>query len=177
MLAAVDGTGKLLATTTIAADSPTAAADARKFIETHRPPAIDGNELWRSALAEAKSSGRRVMVQFGGPRCGPCFRFSRWTEDHHEQLDRDYVIVKLQPGRQAGADEIETRLRGYSGSIPWTAIVDADEKVLATSDGPLGNIGFPSSVEGARHFQQMLTKTALRLSSDDIEKLIATLRD
>lgn len=177
VLAAIDGAGNLLASTTIAIDAPTAAADARKFVEAHRPPAIDGNELWRSALNEAKLSGRRGLVQIGGPRCGPCFRLSRWTEDHHEQLDRDYVIVKLQPGRQAGAFEIYTRLRGYGGSIPWTAIVAADEKVLATSDGPLGNIGFPSSVEGVRHFQQMLEKTAHRLSPDDIEKLVATLRD
>jgi hypothetical protein len=177
VLAAIDGTGKLLASIAIAADSPTAADDARKFMEAHRPPAVDGTELWRSALTEAKTSGRRVLVQIGGPRCGPCFRFSRWTEDHHEQLNRDYVIVKLQPGRQVGANEIETRLRGQSGSIPWTAIVDADENVLTTSDGPLGNIGFPSSVEGVRHFQRMLAKAAHHLTAEEIERLVATLRE
>jgi hypothetical protein len=40
--------------------------------------------------------------------------------------------------------------------IPWMAITEPGGAVLATSDGPLGNLGFPSSIEDIRHLREML---------------------
>ena len=166
---------KTLGSLQVAADAPAAITQVHEFFERHQPSIPAAEQLWQAALAEAKESNRRVLIQFGGPRCGPCFLFSRWIDDHHQQLERDYVMLKLHSGRHHGAIEIEERLRGKSGSIPWTAILDAKGKVLATSDSPLGNIGFPGQFESARHFRRMLEKTAQRLSADDIAALAATL--
>jgi hypothetical protein len=44
-----------------------------------------------------------------------------------------------------------------------------------TSDGPLGNIGLPSSLEGRRHFHKMLTETANRLTVEEIDGLMESL--
>ena len=51
--------------------------------------------------------------------------------------------------------------------IPWFAITEPDGTVLAISRGPLGNIGFPASVEEIRHFRQMLDRNR---SEDDFRR-------
>jgi len=44
-----------------------------------------------------------------------------------------------------------------------------------TSEGPLGNVGMPVSVEEIRHFRQMLERTSHQLSPEEIEELIQSL--
>jgi hypothetical protein len=55
------------------------------------------------------------------------------------------------------------------------AIADPDGTVLATSDGPLGNIGFPSGFEDLRHLRDMLSRTAQRLTAEEREQLVQSL--
>ena len=44
-----------------------------------------------------------------------------------------------------GGKDIQKRYQpATSGGIPWFAILDAQGKALATSDGPRGNIGYPA---------------------------------
>jgi hypothetical protein len=62
------------------------------------------------------------------------------------------------------------------GSTPWMAILDADGKTLATSDGPKGNIGYPGEAEGQAHWEQMLRSTAKRLTPEEIQSLLLPLR-
>ncbi|HBE69862.1 MAG TPA: hypothetical protein DDW52_17080, partial [Planctomycetaceae bacterium] len=54
--------------------------------------------------------------------------------------------------------------------IPWTAILNADGDILATSNMPdTGeNIGFPSSEKGREHFANMLRSGANRMTEDEI---------
>jgi len=72
------------------------------------------------------------------------------------------------------AEVIAELPRKNDDGVPWFAITEPDGTVLATSGGPLGNIGFPSSVEGIRHLRQMLDRTVQRLSADEVDRLIAT---
>ncbi|WP_145249508.1 hypothetical protein [Aeoliella mucimassa] len=57
------------------------------------------------------------------------------------------------------------------GGIPWMAILDADGTTLVTSDGPNGNIGYPSDQQGIDHFIEMLESTAQRLTPDELVTL------
>jgi hypothetical protein len=59
--------------------------------------------------------------------------------------------------------------------IPWHAITEPDGTILATSHGPLGNIGFPSSVEDLRHLRRMLALTTRHLSAAEVDGLIGSL--
>jgi hypothetical protein len=60
--------------------------------------------------------------------------------------------------------------------IPWFAITEPDGAVLATSEGPLGNIGFPDhSVDAIRHFRRMLDRTVRTLKSDEVDTLVKSL--
>ena len=101
---------------------------------------------------------------------------ARWIKDHHATLDKDYVVVKLMGGLD---DHVPEAIAGLpiepSDGIPWFAITEPDGAVLAHSRGPLGNIGFPSSLEGIRHFRAMLDQTARKLTPDEIETLINSL--
>ncbi len=51
------------------------------------------------------------------------------------------------------------------------AIAERDGTVLITSDGPLGNIGFPNTEERSRYLREMLGRTAQRLSADELDAL------
>ncbi len=62
-----------------------------------------------------------------------------------------------------------------SGGIPWFAILDAKAKVLATSDGPKGNIGFPSTEDEIVHFVKMLNASKQLLTDADIDVLRTSL--
>src|SRR6185312_8634398 len=130
-----------------------------------------------SARDEARKTGRRVWVVFGGPRCGPCFRLGRWMEEHHEALAKDYVIVKIMGGLDTHYEEAA---KGFpqmleGDGIPWHAITEPDGTVIATSHGPTGNIGFPSSVEDLRQFRTMLDRTARNLKAGEVEGLVKSL--
>ncbi len=177
VLVALDGDRKTIATKRLATDEMAAAVGiGDDFLKHHMPPTRDALALLTEARKAAKDSGRRVWVVHGGPRCGPCFRLARWIEDHHTTLEKDYVIVKVMDGLDAHAAEVIAELpRKNEDGIPWFAITEPDGTILATSGGPLGNIGFPSSVEGIRHLRQMLDRTVQRLTADEVDGLIKPL--
>ena len=132
--------------------------------------------LLAEARSAAKRSGRRVWVIEGGPRCGPCFRLARWIEDQHAILEKDYVILKLMAGFDEHVSEAIAGLPINDGDgIPWFAITEPDGRVMAISRGPLGNIGFPASVEEIRHFRPMLERTNQRITTDEIDRLVNSL--
>jgi hypothetical protein len=177
VLVALDGDKKPIAAQRIATTNvATAVGIGADFLQQHRPPAHNALTLLAEARIAAKRSGRRVWVIEGGPRCGPCFRLARWLEDHHATLDKDYVIVKLMAGIDEHVTEAIAGLPIKDGDgIPWFAITEPDGVVLAISRGPLGNIGFPASVEEIRHFRQMLARTIQRITSDELDRLINSL--
>jgi hypothetical protein len=62
-----------------------------------------------------------------------------------------------------------------TGGTPWFAIAEPDLKVLVTSDGPLGNIRLPSTIEEKRHLKKMITSTARHLTPAECDRLIESL--
>ena len=82
------------------------------------------------------------------------------------------------------AEEIREKYKeSRSGGVPWYCILDADAKMLITSnaapdeEGPARNtnIGFPSSAQGVEHFLKMLKETAPRLAAGKLAELKAAL--
>jgi hypothetical protein len=86
--------------------------------------------------------------------------------------ETDYLWIKMDP-RWPHSAEIMKSLRGEaSGGYPWFAILDADGKVLVTSNKPDGdNIGFPSEPDSVEHFLKMLRSTAVRMKDEDFARL------
>jgi hypothetical protein len=175
----IDEDEQRLATVEAADLSTDGAIDRQKvldFLAAYVPEQLDAQILFDDALARAKAENRRVFIQESATWCGPCWMLSRFIAAHREVLEQDYILVKLDH-RWPHAQEIAEKFQTERGGIPWCAILDADQNVLATSDGPDGNIGFPSKEEptGIEHFLKMLRDSRIRLTDADLEKLRAAL--
>jgi thiol-disulfide isomerase/thioredoxin len=149
-----------------------------EFLQAHAPEPPDAEELLADALAQAKREDKRVLVQQTGAFCGPCLLLSRFLDRHKGKLAKDYVHVKIDESRWHNGTPVIKRLRTPEGrSIPWMAILDADGRVLITSDAPEGNIGFPVAAEEIEHFLKMLAATARHLDEADFSELRKALED
>jgi len=99
-----------------------------------------------------------------------------YVRAQHALLDKDYVVVKILGGNDVSAEAVMEQLgRALGQGIPWMAITEPDGNVLATSEGPLGNTGFPGSIEEVRHLRAMLSNTARQLTSQEQDELAASL--
>jgi hypothetical protein len=61
--------------------------------------------------------------------------------------------------------------RSRGESIPWVAILDADGRVLVTSDSPAGPIGFPDDDADIGYMMHMLTSTVQRAAPEQLQQL------
>jgi hypothetical protein len=178
VLVALDGEGRSLGVLRLKADDPAGPVkSAVTFLKDHAPAMRDAQSRLAVAREDAKRTGRKVWLIESGPRCGPCFRLGRWMEQQHDLLEKDYVILKLMLDLDKNTDTVMSAVQEKREGVPWYAITDADGAILATSDGTVGNIGMPSSVEGIGHFRQMLEKTKDRLSTDEVDRLIKSLEE
>lgn len=138
-------------------------------LEEFKIEPLDGRKLLEDALARARREKKSVLVQETATWCGPCHRLSAMLTGN-EVWKKDFIWVKMDH-RWTEARDIMAELRdGASGGIPWTAILNADGDILATSNmSDTGeNIGFPSSEKGRQHFANMLRSGARRMTDDEI---------
>ncbi len=143
------------------------------FLKRHAPPALDARKLLDDSLAQAKRENKRVLIQQTAVWCGPCDRLATFLDDNRQLWEKDYHLgADGYPLVRRGRDRQIAPRRGARG-LPWLAIVNADGKVLATSNKPDDgrNIGFPSEPDAIDHFLHMLKTTAQRMTADDFAKL------
>ena len=75
-----------------------------------------------------------------------------------------------------GAKEVFARYNATGkGGIPWFVFLDGKGKVVATSDGPKGNIGFPAESHEIDHFVAMLKAAKHRIADDEVDALRGSL--
>ncbi len=95
---------------------------------------------YRAALAQARSEGKRVLVSFTGHACTNC----RWMESNMFPRPeiaaalKEYVLVELYTNGTDAASEQNQALENTKFStvaIPYYAILDPDEKVVASFPG------------------------------------------
>ena len=141
------------------------------MLATNSPEPLDATTLLNDALAEAKAANKRVIVQETATWCGPCHMLAHFLERHRELWEQDYIWIRMDE-RWNGSDEVMNGIKeGPRGGIPWFAILDSDGKSLVTSDGPDGNIGFPSEPASIEHFMSMLSSTKQRMSEEQLDEL------
>jgi hypothetical protein len=93
-------------------------------------------------------------------------------------LAKEFVIVRLDWDRMAGARDLLKPSNGKDAGLPWFAFLDGDGKVLIDSIAPVtGNVGFPAKADEYAHFKTMLEKVKRHLTDQDIAKLIASLEE
>ena len=177
-VSAYDLKGKEIARSVFNVNDDQSPAAADNFIEQHAPDQQDAKLKWDKAFRSASKTDRRVWIRTGQRYCGPCFRLSRWIDDHRKVLEKDFVLVKIDDVRDRHGSEVAALLtRGRRVGVPFHAIFDADGELITDSYGPIGNIGFMSGVEGKRHFRNMLQTACRNITPEEIQALIQTLDD
>lgn len=146
------------------------------FLDEHSDPFPNAEAELQTALAKAAEADKLVLIQMSGPGCGPCLMLSKLLSDQSSVVAKDYVHLKLDT-RMESADLIKEELVRDLNFIPWMAIVSSDRKVLATSVGPDGNIGYPSNETSKAHLREMLESTSKRLTPDDIDALLKAIEE
>ena len=87
----------------------------------------------------------------------------------HQHLDTDYVTVKIDIQNMENGKEVTSRIRTMTeGGIPWMVILKANGDELITSDGPMGNIGYPFQPPEIEHFLSMLKATSKRTTAEQM---------
>jgi hypothetical protein len=174
----LDAEGRELDRLDIDVAQESAVGDVADFIHRTAPPLDDAEKKWAAAFAEAKQSNRRVWARVSQRYCGPCFRLSRWLDDQHDLLEKDFVMVKIDDFHDLNGKQVAERLtHGKHHGVPFHAIFDPGGDLLIDSAGPLGNIGYPSDFEGKKQLRKMLLTTRHILTDAQIDQLIASIED
>lgn len=188
-LTVLDASGKVIAQhDTVAFETELdgkQAHDAKKllaFLTEHQAKPLDAAQVRDAAFARAKAEGKRVFLHHGAPWCGWCHRLENWMAqpDVAALLGKEFVDLKIDTDRMTGgaemlaAQQLAAGVKKASG-IPWFVFCDADGKVLATSEGPEGNTGFPYQDPEIAHFGKMLELARAKLTDADIAALCASL--
>lgn len=176
VIAILDHDGELLSQVTFA-DLETSnqgpEMSLTEFLASHRPTEFaDARSSLSSGCDQARREQKRVLLLLSGPNCVPCRQLTRFLVAQRELISKDYVHVELDTRMPHVSAVIEGIRAEAQGPVPWMAILAADGEVLATSDGPDGNIGYPLTKQSKDHFQRMLSTTSQRLTADELSVII-----
>ncbi len=183
-LIVLDATGAKIAAKRFKVDG-TAAPPRRaaEFIKRHAPAPRDARAVLTAAQREARSTGRRLWLVYSDhvSEYPACADLARWMYDQRAFLAKDYVVLRINQYDdhcEEVLDKLQTGDRPArlpNSDPPWFAIAEPELKVLVTSQGPLGNIGFPNSIEERRHLKKMITSTARHITAAECDRLIESL--
>jgi thiol:disulfide interchange protein DsbD len=95
---------------------------------------------YREALARGRQEGKLVFVSFTGYACTNChwMKANMFSRPEVASLLRGFVLVELYTDGTDAESELHQKLQEskfQSVSIPFYAILDADERVIASSAG------------------------------------------
>ena len=102
--------------------------------EAKYDPARDAAADIRLAVAEARKSNRRVILDVGGEWCGWCHTLDRYFVDHKdlaELRDKHFVWLKVNYS-QENKNEAVISTYGKILSYPWLFVLEQDGKLLSS---------------------------------------------
>jgi len=149
------------------------------FLKAHEATPLDAEAVLASARTAAAAAGKSVFLHFGAPWCTWCHKLDAWLErpEVAALFAKDFVEVKIDQDRMTGAKAVYERYKKEPAGIPWFAILDgASGAVIATSDAPDGNIGFPAAESEIAHFVKMLESARKNLTDEEISVLKSSLQ-
>jgi len=155
-------------------------AKVKAFLEKWKAPPLEAEAVLREALARAAKEGKNVFLHFGAPWCGWCHRLENFLArpEVAKVFAKDFVDLKIDVDRMTDGKTVSARFRGSEGGgIPWSAFLDAEGKVIVTSDGPEGNIGYPTAPAEIAHFLAMLRQARKNMTPEDIDAIGSLLED
>jgi thioredoxin-related protein len=176
LLVVLDSSGKVLVNQETGSLEKGKAHDPEKvlaFLDKWKAEPRDARDVLKKGLAAAREQNKRVFLHFGAPWCAWCGRLDTFLarESITELMAVDYIDLKIDIDRMIHGKDLEKEFRKDDGGIPWYAILDADGNVLATADGPQGNIGFPVTQQEISHFITTIDGTRRNLNPEQVQSL------
>ena len=112
-------------------------------------------DKYREALAQARQEGKLVLVDFTGYACTNCkwMKANMFSRPEIAALAKNFVAVELYTDGTDEASKANQEMeekRFKTVAIPYYAILDPDEKILAT---------FPGLTRNPKEFEAFLTVT------------------
>lgn len=153
-------------------------AKVLEFLKKYEATASEAEAKLVAAQARAKAGGKKVFLHFGAPWCGWCRKMEAWMDrpEISAILAKGFVDLKVDVDRDKGGQAMHDRYNPKPSGIPWFLILDAEGKVVITSEGEKGNTGFPVDPQEVEHFMKMLRASATRLSTEDLATIEQSLR-
>jgi thiol:disulfide interchange protein len=99
--------------------------------------AADGFEQIKAAVALAKQSNKRVLLQFGAEWCGWCHRLHRLFDTDEriaQKLKTDYIVILIDVNGDHNQAVDEKYGHPMQHGLPVIVVLDADGNQLATQD-------------------------------------------
>jgi hypothetical protein len=148
------------------------------------PEGVPPETLLANGLQTAKRESKRLLLQVSGSTCDETNTLADFVENNWSLFQPDFVSVRVEyenflvvNEQQPAVDKLMQRLRkAKSNTIPWMAVLDSAGHVLADSDGPAGNVGYPTTPVQIAYFGEMLRKTTPPASAARIAKIEQQLR-
>ena len=143
-------------------------------------PAAPATEVFAKSLPALAAGSKLGWVEFRADWCGWCKKMEKFFQESEAApiLAKYYSVVTVDTEKNEGSEQLARRLGSKDGidGIPWFAVIDAQGKVLATSEGPKGNIGFPDTDIEVTHFFSVLHATAKGVTPGEIEAITKALK-
>ena len=137
------------------------------------------DDIMQIAYAKAAKENKKVFVKFSASWCGWCHKMDASLKDPlvEKYFNDNYIFVVLivdesdknKNLENPGADAFRKKLNGDGVGIPFWAVLDAKENILAdsymrtadqTAADKGSNIGCPAQEDEVRAFIEVLKKTS-----------------
>ena len=151
-----------------------------EFLTKFQAEPLDARALLSEATDKASSEKKFVFLHFGAPWCGWCHRMEAWLvkPEIDSVMSKAFVDLKVDTDRMLHGEELFKEYCPNQGGIPWFVFIDPEtKKVIATSDGPKGNVGFPFDDFEIEHYCDMLTKCDGKFTTEQIAAIKQSLND
>ncbi len=99
-------------------------------------PARDAAKDIQAAIAEARNSGRRVLLDVGGEWCSWCHLLDRFFDDNADIkrfMHENYVVLKINYSKENKNEEILSKYPPIPG-YPHFFVLDTDGEFLYSQD-------------------------------------------
>lgn len=118
--------------------------NSRIYCQTEKKlydPSLDGMKQIKESIAKAKSTGKHVLIQYGGNWCPWCLRFDAFCKADTEiskVVKDNYVAVKLNYSPENRNDAANVFLGNpVRFGFPVFIIIDGNGKVIHIQDSAL----------------------------------------
>jgi len=152
----------------------------RALLERWKAEPLDADQLLADVLRQAKTQDKRVLLHFGAPWCPWCHRLDDFLArpEIARLLAPDFLELKVDVDRMKNGAQVAERFFSQKQTgIPWYVLLDGEARVLATADGPDGNVGYPVLDAEIAHFMQGLRTARVDLSDESLAQVETALRD